>query len=34
VNADPKENAAILRHARVALDHGVLNFDGASKERL
>ena len=30
VNADPKIDAAILRHARVALDHGVLHFDRAT----
>jgi hypothetical protein len=30
VNADPEDDAAILGHARVALDHGVLNFDRAA----
>jgi hypothetical protein len=30
MNADPEDDAAILGHARVALDHGVLNFDGAA----
>ena len=30
MNADPKFDAAILRHACVALDHGVLHFDGAA----
>ena len=30
VNADPEDDAAILGHAGVTLDHGVLNFDGAA----
>ena len=30
VNADAEDDAAILGHAGVALDHGVLNFDGAA----
>src|SRR5271170_4303814 len=30
MNADPEDDAAILGHAGVALDHGVLNFDGAA----
>ena len=27
VNADPEDDAAVLGHAGIALDHGVLNFD-------
>ena len=30
MNADPEDDAAILGHPGVALDHGVLNFDGAA----
>ena len=30
MNADPEDDAAILGHAGVTLDHGVLNFDGAA----
>ena len=30
MNADPEDDAAILGHASVALDHGVLNFDSAA----
>jgi hypothetical protein len=30
MNADPEIDTAILRDARVALDHGVLPFDGAA----
>ena len=30
MNADPKDDAAILGHAGVALDHGVLHLDGAA----
>ena len=30
MNADAEHDAAILGHAGVALDHGVLNFDGAT----
>jgi hypothetical protein len=30
VNADPEDDAAILGHAGVTLDHGVLNFDRAT----
>ena len=30
MNADPEDDAAVLGHAGVALDHGVLNFDGAA----
>ena len=30
MDADAELDAAILRHASVALDHGVLNFDGAA----
>ena len=30
MNADPEFDAAILRYARVAFDHGVLHFDGAA----
>ena len=30
VNADPKDDAAVLGHAGVALDHGVLHFDRAA----
>jgi hypothetical protein len=30
VNADPKLNSALGRHAGVAFDHRVLNFDGAA----
>jgi hypothetical protein len=30
VNADSEDDAPVLRHARIALDHGVLNFDGAA----
>ena len=30
VNADPKDDAAVRGHAGVTLDHGVLNFDGAT----
>ena len=28
MDADPEDDAAVLGHAGVALDHGVLNFDG------
>ena len=30
VDADAEDDAAILGHAGIALDHGVLNFDGAA----
>ncbi len=30
MNADPEDDAAVLGHAGVALDHGVLNFDRAA----
>ena len=30
MNADPEIDAPILRHARIALDHRVLNFYGAA----
>ena len=30
MNADPEDDAAILGHAGVALDHGVLHFDRAA----
>src|SRR5450432_2400123 len=30
MNADPEDDAAILGHAVIALDHGVLNFNGAA----
>ena len=30
MNAHPKDDAAILGHAGVALDHSVLNFDSAA----
>ena len=30
MNADAEDDAAILGHAGVALDHRVLNFDGAA----
>jgi hypothetical protein len=30
MNANPEDDAAILGHAGVALDHSVLNFDGAA----
>ena len=30
MNADAKFDAPLGRHARVALDHGVLHFDGAA----
>ena len=30
MNADPEDDAAVLGHAGVAFDHGVLNFDGAA----
>ncbi len=30
MNADPELDAALVRHARVALDHRVLDFDGAT----
>ena len=30
MNADPEHDAAVLGHAGVALDHGVLNFDRAA----
>jgi hypothetical protein len=30
VNTDPEVDAAVLGHAGVALDHRVLNFDGAT----
>ena len=30
MNADPKDDPAVLRHAGVALDHGVLHFDRAA----
>jgi hypothetical protein len=27
MDADPEDDAAVLRHAGVTLDHGILNFD-------
>ena len=30
MDADPELDAALGRHASVALDHGVLHFDGAA----
>ncbi len=30
MNADAELDATVLGHARIALDHGVLNFDGAA----
>ena len=30
VNADPKDDAPVLRHARIAFDHCVLHLDGAA----